>query len=232
MVARTIASRILLSLVLSASAGGAGPIAHAESRDTSPEKADLEKAHRHFLIGKQAFEAGDYASAFQEFERGYLIAPRAGLLLDMGHAARRMGDQRRALELYRRFLTTDPPEDERRVAAKLASELQRDVPGGDAPSSAAAVSPLPAPSPDLAASGTDSASARPMLSLVDVAPTGEDAHRDSESTRRSPISRSWWFWAGAGGIAAGVATAILIGTLSSGSASSVRDSGTWGQLRL
>jgi hypothetical protein len=52
------------------------------------------------------------------------------------------------------------------------------------------------------------------------------APRDGAS---DPIYRRWWFWAGAGAVATGVLTAILVST-SGGSAA--RDNGSWGQLKL
>ena len=235
-------SRIVLVLAFALAAGGQTTPAEAQSRgpaaggDTSAS-ANIQKARRHYLMGKQAFEEKRFASAFQEFETGYAIAPRAGFLLDMGHAARRMGDRGRALDLYQRFLSADPPEAERRVAVRLITDLRREGPAPPPPSAAVALStsagasPLAA-APELVPPPPSSAT---TLSLVDVASPG-DAARDGEGdaggdrARGRAVYRRWWFWAGAGGVAAGVATAILIGTLVSGSAA--RDSGTWGQLRL
>ena len=73
---------------------------------------------------------------------------------------------------------------------------------------------------------------RAALSLPET-PTRLVAERSgdasSPSSAPAPIYRRWWFWAGAG-VAAGLVTAVLIGTLGSGSAA--RDSGTWGQIKL
>ena len=70
-----------------------------------------QRARRHFLAGKRAFEAKRYAVALKEFEAGYAIDPRPGFLLNMGHAARRMGELRRARDYYLKFLESDPPGD-------------------------------------------------------------------------------------------------------------------------
>jgi tetratricopeptide (TPR) repeat protein len=211
----------------------------AQSGDAGPNAAsanggvNVQKARRHFLMGKQAFEEKRYPTAFQEFESGYAIDPRAGFLLDMGHAARRMGEAGRALALYQRFLATDPPEGERRVAVKLIADLRRELPAAPEPaaslaaagsSAATSSSPLP-PAPEPATTA-----APVVLSLVDVASSTEGDSHHIERADAPPIYRRWWFWAGAGGLAAGVASAIVIGALASGA--SAHDSGSWGQLRL
>jgi hypothetical protein len=237
MVISTSAPRIVLGAVLALAALG-GPMASAVRAESAADvTANVERARRHFLAGKQAFEAKNYAAAFHEFETGYAIEPRAGFLLNMGHALRRLGDQRRALDLYTRFLATDPPQAERRVAAKLVADLQREQPADAQAASpatkSASVSAAPAATaaPSLTLAPEPAAgSASATLSLVDVAPPGEAAPRGADGSGAGPIYRRWWFWAGAGGLAAGVATAILMGTLGAGS--SARDSGTWGQIRL
>jgi tetratricopeptide (TPR) repeat protein len=220
----TLVAVLLVHGILSVAASA---IARAEPRP-SADSASVQRARRHFLAGKQAFEAQSYAAALREFEAGYAIEPRPGFLLNMGHAARRLGDLPRAHELYQAFLATDPPADERGVAEKLVAELERDVPALRRPASPLAATPprlALAPSSSAAASSSavvGAAAAPPTFSLV-------DAPRPSSGSS-GPIYGRWWFWAGAGAVAAGVVTAILIGPLRAGS--SMRDSGSLGQIKL
>jgi tetratricopeptide (TPR) repeat protein len=230
--------------------------------------AITQRARRHFLVGKRAFEAKRYAAALKEFEAGYAIDPRPGFLLNMGHASRRMGDLRRARDYYLKFLESDPPASDRRTTIALVVEIDRQL--AAAPTSAthasvapepAAVTPPPAvdvaaaPAPVEAAPATpvvaafaeahqapaETESPRPRLHLepavaVRVTSPGEIARSEAlvalpvaREETSPPIYRRWWFWAAAGA-AAGLATAITVGALGSGS--SARDSGTWGQIRL
>jgi tetratricopeptide (TPR) repeat protein len=130
---------IVLSIVLS-SALVAPRAGHAESRAAA---ANVARARVHFQSGKRAFESKHYAKALEEFEAGYALEPRAGFLLNMGHAARRMGDVRQARDLYLKFLATDPPADERRSAAKLVAEIERELSPEPAPHSANVAPPPP-----------------------------------------------------------------------------------------
>jgi hypothetical protein len=236
--------------------------------------ASVQRARRHFLSGKRAFEAKRYATALKEFGAGYAIEPRPGFLLNMGHAARRMGELRRARELYLKFIAADPTADERRATLDLIAEIDRELgppaPAAshraEAPEPTAPVAPAPSapavetvpdappPEPPVAVTANTAAPTptrapapveeeRPRvkvpaaaLSLAEtptrlVAERSGDAPSSSSSpsSAPAPVYRRWWFWAGAG-VAAGLVTAVLIGTLGSGSAA--RDSGTWGQIRL
>ncbi len=229
--------------------------------------ATTQRARRHFLAGKRAFEAKRYAAALKEFEAGYAIDPRPGFLLNMGHASRRMGDLRRARDYYLKFLESDPPavgppHDDRagrrdRPPARRGADVRNARVGraragrGDAAAGrrrrsrarrggacAARSSPR---SQRRQQARAETESPRPRLHLepavaVRVTSRAEIARSEplvatpvAREERSPPIYRRWWFWAAAGA-AAGVATAITVGALGSGS--SARDSGTWGQIRL
>jgi tetratricopeptide (TPR) repeat protein len=231
--------------------------------------ASTQRARRHFLAGKRAFEAKRYEAALKEFESGYAIDPRPGFLLNMGHASRRMGDLRRARDYYLKFLESDPPASERRTTIALVVEIDRQL--AAAPTSGTHASAVPAPAvapppavevvaapapvePPLApatlvvaavaeepAAPAATESPRPRLHLEPAVAVRVTSHAEiarsellvapsvAREERSPPIYRRWWFWAGAGA-AAGVAAALTVGALGSGS--SARDSGSWGQIRL
>jgi hypothetical protein len=244
--------------------------------------ASTQRARRHFLAGKRAFEIKRYAAALKEFEAGYAIDPRPGFLLNMGHAARRLGELKRARDYYLKFLESDPPAADRRATIALVVEIDRQLASAAATGShalvvpePAAVTPPPAPEPaappphiETAAVATAAAvepepaaplpfaiaaqtsprppliepavavrvtsrvprAPLPVLTLADApAATLVAQSRSAREETASPIYHRWWFWAGTG-VAAGAATALLLGAF--GSASSPRDTGTWGQIKL
>ena len=106
--------------------------------------ATTQRARRHFLAGKRAFEARRYAAALKEFEAGYAIDPRPGFLLNMGHASRRMGDLRRARDYYLKFLESDPPASERRTTIALVVDIDRQLAAAPRSGTHASVTPEPA----------------------------------------------------------------------------------------
>src|SRR5829696_2468988 len=71
---------------------------HAEGPPMSPAAAAL------WTEGQALYEQGRYADAIARFERGRAIEPRPEFLYAQGQAARKAGDCRRAIELYRRFI--------------------------------------------------------------------------------------------------------------------------------
>src|SRR6266700_3761303 len=101
--------------------------AGAARAQTEDRAAVLRRARLHFLEGRKAFEGKRYPAALEEFQAGYELEPRPAFLLDMAHAARKMGELKRARELYQRFLACDPPppQADRRVAEQLAREIDR-----------------------------------------------------------------------------------------------------------
>jgi len=127
----------ILGLALALGAVVAPQRVDAASRNSS--SASTQRARRHFLQGKRAFEAKRYSVALKEFEVGYAIVPRPGFLLNMGHAARRMGDLRRARDYYLKFLESDPPAPERRSTIALVLEIDRQLAAASAATSHASL---------------------------------------------------------------------------------------------
>ena len=132
--------------------------------------ASVQRARRHFLSGKRAFEAKRYATALKEFSAGYAIEPRPGFLLNMGHAARRMGELRRARELYLKFIAADPTADERRATLDLIAEIDREL--GPPAAAASHRAEGPGPTSPLAPAPIAPASA-PAVETAPVAPPPE-----------------------------------------------------------
>jgi tetratricopeptide (TPR) repeat protein len=132
----------ILGMALALAALAAPQRVDAAARNSS--SASTQRARRHFLQGKRAFEARRYSVALKEFEVGYAIVPRPGFLLNMGHAARRMGDLRRARDYYLKYLESDPPPVERRSTIALVIDIDRQLAAAPTAGSRASASSSPA----------------------------------------------------------------------------------------
>lgn len=85
---------------------------------------DRDAARRYFHRASDLFEAGEYRAAYEEYERAYAAAPLPDFIFNMAQCQRSLGDHERARDLYRRYLSTDPPPDKRAVAEGLLSEVE------------------------------------------------------------------------------------------------------------
>ncbi|MCA9720603.1 MAG: hypothetical protein KC468_38425, partial [Myxococcales bacterium] len=89
----------------------------AKERAGESNAIDLE-AKAHLDRALELYTAGEYEEAIREFRSGYAIDPSPMFLFAWAQAERLTGDCLRAAELYRRFIATDPPEQQ--VAAAEA----------------------------------------------------------------------------------------------------------------
>jgi hypothetical protein len=109
---------LAVTLVVAMLAASTG-VADAKPRKSPPmrraAKAHLERGLRHY-------EAKRYDDAIREFRDGYAIDERPEFLFAMAQAERLSGDCASAVDLYRRFLTEDPPD---RQAAAAREQLAR-----------------------------------------------------------------------------------------------------------
>ncbi len=98
--------------------------AHAQRRrtPTPPTESPTDREARSlFTAGQEAFAAGNYERALEDFDRAYALSQRAGLLYNIAVTADRMRLDARALEAFRGYLAAEP-ETERRaeVEARIA----------------------------------------------------------------------------------------------------------------
>ncbi len=92
-----------------ATAAERGPESSAE--EAEPLLRDPE-AQAHLERGLDEFYAERFEAASMEFKAAYAIEPAPFLLYSWAQAERYLGDCGRAVELYVRFLSHDPPQDE------------------------------------------------------------------------------------------------------------------------
>jgi tetratricopeptide (TPR) repeat protein len=85
--------------------------AHADRTISPAATVELDR-------GEQLFRDGDYAGAIAAFDAGYALDPQPIFLYDKAQAQRLSGDCRSAIESYRAFLATEPPDREAQLAHK------------------------------------------------------------------------------------------------------------------
>jgi len=95
---------------------------------TTPPEADpgIAEARRRYAQGAEFYRRGRYAEAVAEFTEAYSRWQNPTILYALGQAYEGLSDVNRAIETFRRYLETSPPDDARRaeVTAKI-EELER-----------------------------------------------------------------------------------------------------------
>jgi hypothetical protein len=81
-----------------------------------PQLLEDPAARAHFEEAQERFESRDYAGAAAALDAAYAIEPAADLLYPWAQAERLDGNCRRAIELYRRFLAANPPQEHAMLA--------------------------------------------------------------------------------------------------------------------
>jgi tetratricopeptide (TPR) repeat protein len=148
--------------------------------------ADAAKARAHFDRGRTFFEVDEYRKAIAEFKAAHIEKPDAAFLYNIGECYRRLGELPEALQFYRRFLATAPPDDKTRpIVEQRIADLQTVA---DEPK----VAPAEPPSGDVALNPPEDAGNAPVL-LV-----GEPAQTAPAS---SPFYARPWFLVTVGAVA-------------------------------
>jgi tetratricopeptide (TPR) repeat protein len=139
--------------------------------------------------GKAAYDAGNYPQALQDFEQALARLGRPTIHYDIGQAAARAGDHKRALVAFREYLSALPnapnrPEVERRIQL----HEQAIASGGVLPS-------------DLSPSAAANAQADA---------TAHDSGALTTTSNESGGEELWWLWAGIGAAVVGMVVAALV----------------------
>jgi tetratricopeptide (TPR) repeat protein len=164
-----------------------------------PESEAVRQSREHYRKGDEAYAAGRYDEAYQEFDKGYQLAPRPVFLLNLGHTERRRGNLVSARAFYQKFLLIEP-------RSKYAAEVQQVIQEIDSALGAETASQFPAPAavvnePVPLLPGPEPSGATPPAAVV---------AQPLPAVR--PLYRRWWVWATAGAVvAAGLTTALLLG---------------------
>jgi tetratricopeptide (TPR) repeat protein len=87
--------------------------------------ADPAAARAHYDRGRALFEVDEYRKAIAEFKAAHIEKPDPAYLYNIAECYRRLGEVPEALQFYRRFLATAPPDDKARpVVEQRIAELK------------------------------------------------------------------------------------------------------------
>lgn len=172
-------------------------------------RAQLDFDH-HYARAYRAYEAGRFAEAIEAFEAAYAVNPLPRLLINLGNAHRKLGQDQDALTCYQRYLQLEPkapPALRAKVEASMAQVRARARPLGEA-------RPPPPPSAlplAVRAGGVPPAAAGGVPPAAAVAP----AAAPHDPGRGRGRAGRWTFvvlGAVAAVVAAGVVTGVVIGS--------------------
>jgi outer membrane receptor for ferrienterochelin and colicin len=139
-----------LALTMAGSAVVCPSVAHADART---------EARVHFKKGMEAIATGRYDIGIAELKQAYEISPHPNVLYNIARAHAEAGDLDSAIDAFRRYLETNPPDkeeiatvlatlearrDRQREAARQATQTPK-APEGPAPPPAAPAVQAPAP---------------------------------------------------------------------------------------
>jgi len=157
----------------------------------APSGVTNERALEHLARAQEAFNREDYAAAIPELKSAYALDPDPTLLYAWAQAERFNGDCKRALELYRRYLDTDPPAKQRNLAEANVVDCEAEV----GPAAVAGDTP--------ADTGTE---------VTDPEPEATAPEASTDGPEPKPWFKDWLAptLAGAGVAAAGTGVAFVI----------------------
>lgn len=114
------------------------------------EAALLDDAARSlFEAGRAAYEEGRYEDALVSFRRAHEVSGRPALLFNVAQSLDRLRRDREAIEVFERYLATEPPPERRRVIEARLEILRANV--APTPAEVAEAEPEPGPPDALAA---------------------------------------------------------------------------------
>jgi len=140
---------------------------------------DLARARALDKAGTDAFRAGRYDQAIASYQAAYALAPRAGVLFNIGRAYHKKGDAQHALEYYKRYLADDPKGPVADEARVYVAELERSLP-------AAAPPPPAAPPPETPAKPESKAATAPATPPSPSPPPAEATPVAAPPPERGP----------------------------------------------
>lgn len=94
----------------------------------APEVLQDAEALAHFEQATRYFNEQDYAAAIPELKAAYALEPNPMLLYAWAQAERLAGSCARAVELYRRFIATNPAPDQRQLAEANLLDCEAELP--------------------------------------------------------------------------------------------------------
>ena len=98
-------------------------VAHAADEVEEPTEAEIAQAQEHFEQGLVAYQDEKYAQALVHFLDSHDLNPLDELLFNIGHCYEQIGQEKKAIEYYERYLES-LPEDEEKERARVMAKLE------------------------------------------------------------------------------------------------------------
>jgi tetratricopeptide (TPR) repeat protein len=195
----SIRSQISLLLLLGATVAAAAP----PSNPVAQARAAVKEA-------RSAYDSGDFDVALFKYEEAYRLVPLPALQFNLGQCHRHLGHHERALFFFRRFLESNPPEEQAAQVRPMIADLETKL---SAEERAKAEQEAHQRQLELEQAKTLSAQAQAeaaaklaeeMKRRVEL----EEALRREIPPPEPPLYQKGWFWGVVGGVAA---AAIAVG---------------------
>ncbi len=199
----------------------------------APDKSDRVdiQAREKFRIAQKAFNLGSFEQALDYYSQAYSLKAHPGFLFNIAQCYRMLREYERAAFFYKRYLSLATPG---RAEEALVTDLIQEVETKQAQldqeardqAEAAELRERELARSQIAKAEADAAEKR-RLELIAKEQAEREAEqraaaRIAEAARAeaakpppslwSSLSHKWWFWAGAGVLAAGVGVTVYIAT--------------------
>jgi tetratricopeptide (TPR) repeat protein len=162
------------------------------------------------MRAEKAFSLGNFDAALTAYQAAFDAKPLPGFLFNIAQCQRQLGNPRRAIFFYERYLELAPRSSNREAAKALIAEQRARL----SEQSATADPPPPPAGPEPPATAiidVEPPTFRPTPpapppSLRAVTGTGPNAPPPGDR----PIYRRWWFWTAVAVVSTGAAAALLL----------------------
>lgn len=118
-------------MALSLAASFTTPLAAQEEAEVEEEAAPSpqdEQARAHFVLGRSAYDAGNYDEAIEQFTRAHELSQRSDLLFNLYQAHHRAQHLEQAVGYLERYLTEGSPDDlQRGTLTERLSNMRREL---------------------------------------------------------------------------------------------------------
>ncbi len=160
---------------------------------------------RHYDLAQELYQGRRYDEALVELQAAYAVRPEPRLLLNLGHACRRLGKGEDALGYYLRYRVEMPALSaaDRNATDEYIALAQRQVDTAIAAAKPVqkVLPPLPALSPGAVRTGTENA----LL-------MGTNVPYDEKKMSSPRFWQHGWFWGTVGAVTVGIVVAATLST--------------------
>jgi tetratricopeptide (TPR) repeat protein len=174
----------------------------------APVRADDADAKTHYQKATAHFAIGEYHDAAIEYEEAFKLKQDPAILFNAAQSFRLAGDNPKALLLYNNIIklypSTQYAKDSRERIEKLA-QSGTSPPAVTPPPAPPPVTPIPPP----VVAAVPPPRITPALPPPSASVVVESSPPPPSGSEDKPVYTRWWFWVGAGAVAAGAVIAVV-----------------------